>query len=81
MANSIEDKIRETMAELLEVDEEIITDDFNPDHTDTWDSLNNLKMITALEEEFNISLTMKEINSMVNFASIKNVVSSKHVTS
>ena len=77
MTNSVEEKIRETLADILDVEEDDITDDFGPDSADTWDSLNNLKMITALEETFEISLTMEEINSMVNFAKIKHVVSSK----
>lgn len=80
MINNIEAQIRETIAEILEVDEEIISDEFNPDSTDSWDSLNNLKMITALEENFNINLTMEEINSMVNFAQIKSVISTKLVS-
>lgn len=79
MKNSVEEKIKETIAEILEVEEDSITDDFSPDSTDNWDSLNNLKMITALEENFNISLTMEEISSMVNFGKIKDVVSRKHV--
>ncbi|MGB7439934.1 MAG: acyl carrier protein [Coleofasciculaceae cyanobacterium] len=81
MENSVEEKIRETIAEILEVEEDSITDDFSPESTDTWDSLNNLKMITALEENFSISLTMEEISSMVNFGKIKDVVSSKSVSS
>lgn len=81
MENSVEEKIREIIAEILEVEEDSITDDFSPESTDTWDSLNNLKMITALEENFSISLTMEEISSMVNFGKIKDVVSSKSVSS
>ena len=78
MLNNIEEKIRETVAEILEIEEDQITDDFGPDSTDTWDSLNNLKLITALEENFNISLTMDEISSMVDFAKIKQVVGDKY---
>lgn len=77
MLNNIEEKIRETVAEILEIEEDQITDDFGPGSTDTWDSLNNLKLITALEENFNISLTMDEISSMVDFAKIKQVVGGK----
>lgn len=77
MSNSIEEQIKEIMAEILEVEESEIGDEFNPDSVDTWDSLNNLKMVTALEEAFKITLTMDEINSMVDFQEIKNVIKAK----
>lgn len=72
-----DDRIKEVITDILEIDDEnIITGEFGPQDADTWDSLNNLKMITALEEEFEISLTMDQINSMVNFSEIKKVIDS-----
>lgn len=72
---SIEDKIKEIMADILSIDDEdTITDEFGPEDAENWDSLNNLKLITALEEEFKISLTMDRINSMVNFGKIKQII-------
>lgn len=72
-----EDKIKEIMADILEIDDEdTITDEFGPEDVDTWDSLNNLKLITAIEEAFEISLTMDQINSMVNFSEVKKVINS-----
>ncbi|NEQ76183.1 MAG: acyl carrier protein [Okeania sp. SIO2C9] len=76
---SLEDKIKEIMTDILEIDDEEITDEFGPENAETWDSLNNLKMITALEEEFKITLTMDQIESMVNFSEIKKVISN-HTT-
>lgn len=74
---NIDDRIKEVITDILEIDDEsIITDEFGPKDADTWDSLNNLKMITALEEEFEISLTMDQINSMVNFSEIRKVINS-----
>lgn len=72
---SIEEQIKEIMADILSIDDEdTITDEFGPEDAETWDSLNNLKLITALEEEFKISLTMEQINSMVNFGKIKQII-------
>jgi len=77
MKTQIEEEIKEIMAEILDTEEEIIDDTFSPDVAENWDSLNNLKMITALEDNFEINLTMEEINSMVNFSKIKSVILSK----
>jgi acyl carrier protein len=72
---SIEEKIKDIMADILDIDDkETITDDFSPEDAESWDSLNNLKLITAFEEEFEISLTMEQINSMVNFGKIKQII-------
>jgi len=72
----MEDKIRNTMADILEIDGSSIGSDFAPDDTDSWDSLNNLRMITALEEEFDVRLSMEDIHKMLNFQAIHDVIKS-----
>jgi len=68
-------KLKTIMAEILDVDESDINDDFNPDSTDNWDSLRNLQIITELENQFEINLTMSEIYTMINFSEILKVIS------
>jgi acyl carrier protein len=70
------EKIKAIMAEILDVEVTDIGNDFNPESADNWDSLNNLHLITGLEEEFGITLTMSEIQGMVNFSEIVRVVES-----
>jgi len=69
-----EKKIKQIFADILDVKEEAITDTFGPSDADLWDSMNNLRLITALEEEFNIQLTMGEIREMDSFGKVKEVV-------
>ncbi|MGB3223694.1 MAG: acyl carrier protein [Desulforhopalus sp.] len=69
--------LKELMAEIFEVEESEIDDDFNPESTNNWDSLNNLRLITAIETEFNISFTMDEIQTMVNYKTISSLIKSK----
>ena len=73
----MEKTLKELMVEIFEVDESDIDDSFGPESTNNWDSLNNLRLITAIESEFNISLTMEEIQAMVDFQSILSCVTSK----
>ena len=70
----MEDKIKDILVEVLEVKKEEITDSFGPENANLWDSMNNLRLITAFEEEFNIKLTMDAINKMVNFKMIKETI-------
>lgn len=74
---SLEARAQEVIAEILDVDEELIVDEFGPESSDNWDSMNNLRMITALEEEFKISFSMEEISSMVNMKAISEMISQK----
>jgi len=75
-----ENKIKQIFADILDVKEEKITETFGPNDAAMWDSMNNLRLITALEEEFNIRLTMGEIRQMDSFGKIQEVVG-RHLTS
>ena len=67
-------RIKQILTNVLEVKEDEITDSFGPGDADLWDSMNNLHLITALEEEFQIHLTMDEIRQMDTFGRIKEIV-------
>lgn len=67
---TIEEKIRDIMADVLEIEDEI-TDDFGPEDSPVWDSMHHLRLMTAFEEEFKIKFTMEAVQSMVSFKLIK----------
>jgi len=71
-------RLKEIFVNILEVDIEELTDSFNPDDNMLWDSMNNLRLITAIEDEFNIKISMEEIGAMVDFGKIAEVVQ-KHL--
>ncbi|MCU0235750.1 MAG: acyl carrier protein [Acidobacteria bacterium] len=70
----MEEKIRSILAGILEVEPKGIGDGFGPDSCQNWDSLGNLRIITALEREFAVKFTWEEISSMTNFARIREVI-------
>jgi acyl carrier protein len=74
-----EKRIKQIFADILDVKEETITETFGPNDAAMWDSMNNLRLITALEEEFNIRLTMGEIREMDSFGKITEVIG-RHLT-
>jgi acyl carrier protein len=69
-----EKRIKQILIDVLDVKEAEITETFGPNDAALWDSMNNLRLITALEEEFNFQLTMEEIHQMDTFAKIREVV-------
>jgi acyl carrier protein len=72
--SSMEEKIKAVLAEILEIEPKKIGDDCGPDSCQNWDSLQNLRIITALEKEFAVKFTWPEISSMTDFARIREVI-------
>lgn len=63
-------QIFQTMSNLFDIPIEIINEKSSPDSIETWDSLNHIKLIMALEEEFNVTFTDDQIVNMLNVESI-----------
>jgi len=70
----VDQRIKSIMGEILEVDPAAITETFGPPDAVTWDSLNALRLVTALEEAFAIQLEMREIPEMTSFAAIRSTI-------
>jgi len=73
----MENKLEQILVDVLEVKQGDINDDMSPVSVDTWDSMNNLKLITMIEGEFNIEFTMDEIGEMMNVGGIKQMLNKK----
>jgi acyl carrier protein len=71
---NLEDRIREVMSGVLELDPDAIGAEFGRDDTPLWDSLNHLRLITALEEAFGIRFDMREVSRMERFEAIQHAV-------
>lgn len=55
------ERLRDLIAEMLDLPQSEITLETSRADTATWDSLNHLQLITAIESEFGATLTMEEI--------------------
>lgn len=54
MPSSNDDRFRATVGAILGLRPDEITDGLKPDAVDTWDSLNHINLMSALEQEFGI---------------------------
>jgi acyl carrier protein len=70
----INDEIRDVMAAIFGVDPTDIGEDASQETIETWDSLRHLSLILALEEHFEISLSIDEITSLSDFQSVVTTV-------
>lgn len=57
-------KLADLIAEILDVPVASVTPELARDGHPSWDSLNHLRLVTALEEEFGLQLSMDEIEGI-----------------
>lgn len=70
MAN-IDERIKEVMSAVFEVDTDAINEDSSQDSIENWESIKTLDLIVALEEEFGVTIPLEEVGNMTNFKYIK----------
>lgn len=71
------ERIRKIMSGVLEVDPGTIGDHATPENVARWDSLNHLRLISALEDAFGISFTTREASGIDSFEKIVSAVEKK----
>ena len=72
----IHEKILNVVADIFEVPISQINNELSLNSIKQWDSVNHLKLMIALEEEFEIQFTKDDIESMINLSIIESTVSS-----
>ena len=70
----MEDRIKEVLANVLGIEKDTINDSTSPDTVKAWDSLKQMYLIIALEDEFGIRLSDEQVIGMLNFKAIKNIM-------
>jgi acyl carrier protein len=77
MADSVPDRVRRIMSDILNVDPSSIADDVEMKTIEQWDSGNHVSLVLALEEEFGVSFDVPEIDAMTSFAAIASTIEKK----
>lgn len=65
------------MADILDVSPDSIDESTTQDNTVTWDSLSQVNLLVALEEEFNICFDPAEVESLLSFSQIVEILQKK----
>jgi acyl carrier protein len=66
----VEDQVKQVIADVLALDTKAINESTIKDSTASWDSLNHINLIVALEQEFQVSFDVSEIESMQSYSDI-----------
>jgi acyl carrier protein len=68
--NNIEERIRSVLGVVLGIDAIKIPDDARMNHFPRWDSLNQMNLMLALEDELSVEFTDEQISSLDSLASL-----------
>jgi acyl carrier protein len=64
----VNQRLTQVLCDVLDLDPAVVGPNLTRDEVDQWDSLNHLKVVTAVEEAFDLKLTMQEIESVDGIA-------------
>ena len=73
----MQEKLRQVMGRVFNVSSSSITDESKVETIESWDSLNHINLILALEQEFKTMFVPEEIVQMVSFQEILEVLKQK----
>jgi acyl carrier protein len=65
-----EDEVRRLFASTFKVAVEAVAPDMSPETIDAWDSFGHMRLVTAVEAQLSIRLTMDEILAIDSFAAL-----------
>ncbi len=74
MGKTNDRRFYETVAAILQLQVDDVTDEISPENTDTWDSLNQINLISALEQEFGVTLPIDSLEAADSVAALKDLL-------
>lgn len=75
--NDILQRITHTISGVLNIKPEKINRDTGSQNIHNWDSLNHIKVVVSLEEEFETEFDSEEISLMTSVEKMENIISQK----
>jgi acyl carrier protein len=71
---AIEDDIRRIFAATLKLQPEFVAPEASPDSVAAWDSMGHMRLVTAVEAELAVKLTMEQVLAIDSFAALCRIV-------
>ena len=73
----MQDKIKKIFSKIMSIEQDKIKPSTSTENTKKWDSLAHMNLIMAFQQEFKIEFTENEINEMLNYKIIEQIILSK----
>ncbi|HUN82268.1 MAG TPA: acyl carrier protein [Phycisphaerae bacterium] len=68
-------KFRSAVSAVLGMPAEEVRDELSPETIDTWDSLNHINLISALEQEFGVTLPTESLGGRLSVGGLRELLS------
>jgi len=73
----MEQKVKQIMADVLDLDPQVIDGHTAMDTIESWDSLTHINLCFSLEQDFQLAFTVAEIETMLSYGDILRVLREK----
>ena len=73
----VKDRLEKVFREVFDDETILITDETSAEDIEAWDSLTHVELIVAVEEEFQMKLSAREIVRLKNVGEFINLIHSK----
>ncbi len=70
-------KVNDVFIDVLDNDTIVLTDETTADDVEEWDSLNHIQLVVAIERQFKIRFTSREIQSWNNVGEMLDCIIAK----
>ena len=77
MPNNTRDSLQNIFRDVFDDEQLQLRDELSPETLAAWDSLGHIRLISALEDELQLSFTLDEIEAMTSVAKILAVLADK----
>lgn len=77
MSTTVLDQVRTMASDLFAVSPERINAASSPQNIETWDSIQHLNLVLALEEKFGVQFAPEEIEQMKSIGEVSRLVEDK----
>ena len=77
MAQNINERLNEVFRNVFDDDDIEVTRETTADDIEDWDSLEHIRLIGAVEREFGVKFTMKEVSSMKNVGEMMDIIAER----
>jgi acyl carrier protein len=67
----------EILADVLEVDADLVTDTAGPDTLPAWTSLRHLQVVVTLEETYQVSFSYQEVRNLRTVGQLRDILRTK----
>jgi acyl carrier protein len=80
MGAELFDQVRGIAADVLQVKPKALSAESSPESVESWDSVQHLNLVLALEEHFGLQFDPEEMDAMKSIGTIAELVAKKRVS-